>query len=110
MSMESKHPAPRGLAATTELWGAVYLMLFFTLAARAFHAWQKLDGKPIGWQDVIPIAIDLLISPAPLLMGFSFQHWLKREVDRSQLSPRTYRICSFWIAQLLVLAYITMVL
>jgi hypothetical protein len=108
--METRHPAPKGLAATTELWGAVFLMLFFALAARAFHAWQRLEGKSFGWTDAIPIGIDLLVSPAPLLMGFAFQRWLKREVNRGQLEPRTYKICNFWIAQLLVLAYIAMVL
>jgi hypothetical protein len=108
--MESNDRALRFTAATPELWGAVYMMVAFTLGARAFHAWERLAGKPMEWQDAVAIAVDVLICPVPLLMGYSFRRLLKREVNRSLLNTRTYKICNFWIAQILIIAYITMVL
>ena len=108
--MGSRDRALRGTAATPELWAAVYMMLVFALVARVFHAWEKLGGKPIGWQDAIALGVDLLICPAPLLVGIAFQRLLKSEVNKSLLGQRAYKICNFWIAQLLIFAYITLVL
>jgi hypothetical protein len=108
--MEPTGYARKATAATPQLWGAVYLMLAFTLGERAFHAWQRLGGKPANWQDSLVICIDLLVCPMPLIMGLTFQRLLRQEVNRSLLDPRTYKFCNFWIAQLLILAYATMVL
>lgn len=108
--METPDRALRGTAATPELWGAVYMLLVFTLVDRFFHTWQRFGGFPGNWQDGVVTAVDLLVCPVPLLMGISFQRLLKREAGRSLLNPRTYKICNFWIAQLLILAYVTMVL
>ena len=108
--MERRDRALRGTAATPEMWGAVYMMIVFALVARGLHAWEKLAGKPLSWQDAIALGVDLLICPAPLLTGIAFQRLLKSEVSRGLLSQRTYKICNFWIAQLLILAYIALVL
>jgi hypothetical protein len=108
--METNDRALRFTAATPELWGAVYMMLIFTLAARAFHGWERLGGKQLEWPDALVIAVDLLVCPVPLVIGVAFRRLLKKEVHRSLLNSRTYRICNFWIAQILIIAYITMVL
>jgi hypothetical protein len=108
--MQSKDRALRGTVATPELWAAVYMMLVFALLNRALHAWSRLDGKPFGWQDIVQIALDLLVCPAPILMGIAFRNLVKDEVRRNQITPRTFKICNFWIAQVLILAYITMVI
>lgn len=102
--------AMKGTAATTELWGAVFMMLIFAIAARTFHAWQKLSGQPLSLAEIVPIVVDLLILPVPLVMGFAFRKLLRRELTKSRLNRRAYKICNFWIAQILVLAYVTMVL
>ncbi|MDR3774337.1 MAG: hypothetical protein P4L26_13360 [Terracidiphilus sp.] len=108
--MESSDRALRGTAATPELWTAVYLMLVFDLCFRALRAWTQLDGKPIGWQEAVHIGVDLLVCPAPLLMAISFRKLLREEMSRNQLSSRSFTICNFWIAQLLVLVYVALAL
>jgi hypothetical protein len=108
--MPNQDCALKGTAATTELWGAVFMMLIFALSARVFHAWQHLAGRPLTVQDAVPVGIDLLICPVPLLMGFAFRKMLRSELDKSSLNRRAYKICNFRIAQILVLAYVTMVL
>jgi hypothetical protein len=108
--MENDDRTPKGIAATPELWGAVYMMLIFTISERAFHSWQRLAGKPIRWDEAVAVGVDLLVCPVPLLMGFAFRRRLRREARNGQLDAKIYRICNFWIAQLLVLAYVTMVL
>ena len=40
--MPNHDRAMKGTAATTELWGAVFMMLIFAMSARVFHAWQQL--------------------------------------------------------------------
>jgi hypothetical protein len=108
--MENDDRALKRFAATPELWGAVYMMLIFTVSERAFHSWQRLAGKPIRWDEAAVVGIDLLVCPVPLLMGLAFRRLLRREARDGLLNARIYRVCNFWIAQLLVLAYVTMVL
>lgn len=108
-ALQSNDRALRGTAATPELWGAVYMMLVFVLLSRALHAWNRLEGQPIGWQQILEVAVNLLICPAPIFMGIAFRNLVKSEVRKNLITLRTFKICNFWIAQLLILAYITMV-
>jgi len=108
--MESHDHALKGTAATPELWGAVYMMLVFAVLSRSLHAWERLSGKSIGWQEALEVAVDVLVCPAALWIGLSFQTMLKNELNRNNLSQRTFKICNFWIARVLILAYITIVL
>ena len=108
--MESNDPALRGTAATPELWAGVYMMLVFALLSRALKAWNRLEGQPIELGQIVQVAIDLLICPAPIFMGIAFRNLVKGEVRKNLVTPRTFKICNFWIAQLLILAYITMVI
>lgn len=107
--MESNDSALRGTAATPELWGGVYMMLAFALFARGLHGWERFQGRPMGWQDLLALGVELFLCPAPLLVGIAFRKLIKNELKRSQLSARTFKICNFWIAQLLILAYIAIV-
>jgi hypothetical protein len=109
-ALQSNDRALRGTAATPELWGAVYMMLVFALLCRALRAWNRLEGQPIDWQQILQVALDLLICPTPIFMGIAFRNLVKSEVRKNMITPRTFKICNFWIAQLLVLVYITMVL
>jgi hypothetical protein len=109
-TMESNDSALKGTAATPELWGAVYMMLVFALLSRSLHAWERLAGKPVAWQDALEVAVDVLVCPAALWIGLSFQEMLKNELNRNNLSQRTYKLCNFWIARVLILAYIAIVL
>jgi len=109
-TMESNDHALKGTAATPELWGAVYMMLVFAVLSRSLHAWERLSGKSIGWQDALEVAVDILVCPAALWIGLSFQTMLKNELNRNNLSQRTFKICNFWLARVLILAYITIVL
>jgi hypothetical protein len=108
--MESKDRALKGTAATPELWGAVYMLLVFAVLVRALHAWERYGGKPIGWQELVEIGVDLLICPAPLLVGIAFRRLVTRELGDSRLNTRTYKICNYRIAELLILTYVSMVL
>lgn len=108
--MASNDDALRGTAATPELWSAVYMMLVFAILSRALHALPQLKAQPIGWETAIQVGIDLLICPAPLLVGLAFRQRLKSEVSKNLMGLRTYKICNFRIAQLVILAYIAMVL
>lgn len=108
--MQSSDRALRGTSATPELWTAVYLMLVFDLCFRALRAWTTMGGKPIGWQDAVHIGVDMLVCPAPILIGMSFRKLLREEMSRNQLSSRTFTICNYWIAQMLVLVYVALVL
>lgn len=109
-TMKSSDSALRGTAATPELWGAAYIMLAFALLSRSLHAWERLAGKNLAWQDALEVAIDILVCPAALWIGLSFQKMLKTELNRNHLNQRTYKICNFWIARVLILAYIAIIL
>jgi hypothetical protein len=108
--MQSNDPVLRGTAATPELWAGVYMMLVFALLSRALHALNKFDGKTIGWQQGVEIAVELLFCPAPLLMGISFRKLIKTELRSNRLSHRAYKVCNFGLAKLLIIAYIAMVI
>jgi hypothetical protein len=108
--METRDQAMSGTAATPELWGAVYMMLAFAVLSRALRAWQQWSGHPFGWELLVNVGLDLLICPAPLLMGYAFRKLVTRELGKNHLSSRTYRICNYRIAQMLVVSYIAMVL
>jgi hypothetical protein len=56
------------------------------------------------------VAIEILALPIPLWMGLAFRKTLKDELDKCLLSDRTYQICDYWIAQLLLLVYICLVI
>jgi hypothetical protein len=45
----------------------------------------------------------------PLLLGEAFRKVLKRELNKGLLSARTYEICDYWIANLLMLVYAGMI-
>jgi len=108
--MQIKDRALKGTAATPELWGAVYMLLVFALLARALRAWERYAGRPLGWQDWIAIGVDLLICPVPLLVAIAFRRLVTRELGNSGINTRTYKMCNYRIAELLVFTYITMVL
>jgi hypothetical protein len=69
-----------------------------------------LQGQTIGWEQGAEIAIELLFCPAPLLMGLAFRKLIKNERNCNRLSQRAYKVCNFWLAKLLIIAYIAMVL
>lgn len=108
--MESTDSALRGTAATPELWHAVYMMLVFAILARVLHAWPQVTGHPVGWETAVQIAVDVLICPAPLLVGLAFKRRLKSEVSKNLMGPRALKICDYRIAQVVILAYVAMVL
>jgi hypothetical protein len=35
---------------------------------------------------------------------------IKNELNRNRLSQRAYKVCNFWLAKLLIIAYIAMIL
>jgi hypothetical protein len=107
--MQSNDSALRGTGAAPELWGAAYMMLVFALFSRAVHAWLQFSGQPIDWQQALAVGFGILMCPAPLLLGIAFRKLIKSELSRNQLSQRTFKICNFWIPQLIILAYLTMV-
>jgi len=108
--MESNDPALRGTAATPELWAGVYMMLVFALLSRSLHALNRYDGKTFDWQQGVEIAVELLFCPAPLLIGLAFRKLIRTERNCNRLSQRAYKVLNFWLAKLLIIAYIAMVL
>ena len=108
--MQGTDRALKGTAATPELWGAAYMMLVFATLSRALHAWSRFNGTAFDWEQAGTVSINILICPALLWMAIAFRSLLKSELRKNLLSTRTYKICNFWIPQILILAYITMVL
>jgi len=49
------------------------------------------------------------MTAVPLIMGLAFRKVLNGELEKEMLSARTYRICDFWIAQLLLYAYFALI-
>jgi hypothetical protein len=43
-------------------------------------------------------------------MGLTFRKSIRAERNSNRLSQRTYKVCSFWLAKLLIVAYIAMAL
>jgi hypothetical protein len=86
------------------------MMLVFALLSRSLHALARLEGKAIGWEQGAEIAIELIFCPAPLLMGLAFRKLIRTERNYNRLSQRAYKVCNFWLAKVLIIAYIAMVL
>jgi hypothetical protein len=108
--MQIRDRALRGTAAAYQLWGGVYMMLAFILLIRALHVWNQMNGQPFGQHQLFEIGLELTFYPAPLLLGCAFRKLMRIELSKSLLSQRTYKICNYWIAKVLILAYIAMVL
>jgi len=84
-------------------WGFVYFFAALTLLRLA---WDTFLARPFSWHIAIDNGLGLLICPFPLLIGLMFRRLLKRELAKDLLSARTYQVCDYWIAQLLVFAYL----
>jgi hypothetical protein len=108
--MQSRDHALRGTAAAPELWGGVYMMLAFVLLTRALHTWSSLKGQPVDGQHLFEIGLELVFYPAPLLLGSAFRKLMRGELRKNVINQRTYKICNYWTAKVLILAYIAMVL
>jgi hypothetical protein len=108
--MQIRDRALRGTAAAPELWGGVYMMLAFVLLSRALHMWSQLNGQSIDRHQWFEIGLELTFYPAPLLLGNAFRKMMRVELSKNLVSQRTYKICNFWTAKVLMLAYIAMVL
>jgi hypothetical protein len=108
--MQNRDRALRGTAAAPELWGGVYMMLIFVILSRALHAWTRMEGQPIDWHQMVEFGAELLFCPAPLLLGNAFRKLMRIELSKNLVSQRTYKICNFWTAKVLMIAYIAMVL
>ncbi|HUD14502.1 MAG TPA: hypothetical protein VMQ56_12690 [Terracidiphilus sp.] len=108
--MQSRDRALRGTAAAYQLWGGVYMMLAFVLLTRALHVWNQMKGQPVGQHELFEIGLELVFYPAPLLLGNAFRKLMRGELRKSVINQRTYKICNYWIAKVLIIAYIAMVL
>ncbi len=109
--MESTDIALRGTAATPELWHAAYMMLVFALLSRGLHAWPEINGRPLGWES----GLQDRRRPAHLPHSSSRRPRFQtapqdREVAKNLMGLRAFKICDFRIAQVVILAYIAMVL
>jgi hypothetical protein len=91
-------------------WMIVYLFVSLTLLSLMFHAWDLSHVQPFRWHDAIDVGLQFLICPFPLLMGIFFRGLLRKELKKNLLSARTYQICDYWIAQLLVYSYMVMLM
>jgi hypothetical protein len=108
--MQIRDRALRGTAAAPELWGGVYMMLVFVLLTRALHSWTTLKGQPLGGPQLFEIGLELVFYPAPVLLGCSFRKLMRGELRKNVINQRTFKICNYWIAKVLILGYIAMVL
>jgi len=108
--MQSRDRALRGTAAAPELWGGVYMMLAFVLLTRALRTWNSLKGQSIGEPQLFEVGLELVFCPAPLLLGSAFRKLMRGELRKNVINQRTFKICNYWIAKVLILAYIAMVL
>jgi predicted transporter len=87
-------------------WGMVYILTVFAFLVRAANDWKVARNHPPDWLDATMMGMGLLYCLIPLFLGLAFRRALKREMDRDLLSPRTFQICSFRIAMLLIFVYL----
>jgi len=108
MTIEDR--ALKGTEYTGLLWVGAYFAIAAALVGRSFHLWGALHAQPLGWKAPVDIGFELLVLPVPLLMSLAFRKMLRAELGKDLISMRTYRICDYWIAQLLLYAYFCLVI
>ncbi|MGA3046244.1 MAG: hypothetical protein ABSD67_06450 [Terracidiphilus sp.] len=105
----SEADALKGTENAGAIWTLLYLVATVELLFRLVDVWFAFHARPSGWKKPIDLGFEILGLPIPLWMGLAFRRTLKDELDKSLLSERTYQICDYWIAQLLLLIYLCFV-
>jgi hypothetical protein len=107
--VDKEDRALKGTQYTWFLWQVVYVSMAFALLIRALNLWGAFLKGSYNWWHAISWGCALLMTAVPLIMGLAFRKVLNGELEKEMLSARTYRICDFWIAQLLLYAYFALI-
>jgi len=107
--MESQDRAQKDAENPGLLWALAYFLLAVALLAHASHGWEALHSQPFSWISASDLGLRLLLLPIPLTMGLGFRRTLKNERRKDMLTERTCRICDSWMPQLLIMAYLCLV-
>lgn len=108
--MEIKDRALQNTEYVGMYWGLVYVSTAASFLRRTENVWTIVHTHPFVWWGVVVIVLELFYCLLPLFLGLAFRKILKKEKDRELLSARTYEICDFRIAQLLLFVYVGMML
>jgi hypothetical protein len=108
--MASEDNALKGTENASTIWKLLYLVAAFGFIFRLSNLWFAFHAQPFSWKKPVDLGFEILALPLPLWMGVGCRRMLNSELDKGMLSDRTYRICDYWIAHLLVSAYICLVL
>jgi hypothetical protein len=108
--MESDDRALKGTENAHIMWLLVYMIVVGTFLVQILHVWELEHAQPFSWWEAVNGGLGALFCLLPLCMGIAFRKLLKGELNKDQLSTRTYKICDLWIAQLLFIAYMAMAL
>jgi hypothetical protein len=107
--VDNEDRALKGTQYTWFLWQVVYVSVAFAFLIRALNLWGAFLTGSYHWWHAVGWGGALLMTAVPLIMGLAFRKVLKGELAKETLNARTYRICDFWIAQLLLYAYIALI-
>jgi hypothetical protein len=106
--MENEDRALKGTQNAWYTWQVVYVGTFFVFLLRVACFVVDIPSRPFSWWHAVGGGIGPFLALVPLLMGLAFRKLLKDELGKEMLSARTYRICDYRIAQLLLFTYFTM--
>jgi hypothetical protein len=107
-AVEDEDKALKGTEKAGTLWSIVYVLAALGFLRRMFDLWFACHELPFRWRAPIDSGFDMLFLPLPLLVGMAFRGLLKKELGKDLLSPRTYEICEYWVALLLLVVYMGM--
>src|SRR5271157_5880114 len=107
--MASKDQAVKGTDNTGLLWILVYFIAAALFLESVIHTWYAFYVRPFSWENPIDFCFKLLLMPIPLVISLIFRRTLKDELGKEFISERTYRICDYMLAQLLLFTYICLV-
>lgn len=107
--MEDEDRALKNTEYAGMYWGLIYALTIINLLVRGASEWKAARIRPFDWMDGSLACMSFLYCLIPLLMGLVLRRTLRKEKDRELLSKRTYDICDFGIAQLLLFVYMGMI-
>jgi hypothetical protein len=91
-------------------WVIDYVLSGAVFLQRAMLLWRPLQNRPIDVLQIVDGGLMMLYCFLPVWAGRSFKRMLKRESENEALSMRTFTICDWRIAQLLLITYLAMLL
>ncbi|MGD0628376.1 MAG: hypothetical protein ABR987_03440 [Terracidiphilus sp.] len=103
-------PAVHGFPLTPILKSVTYFVAAVALLGLLLHVWDSSHEHPALWMKVFKYGSGAFFAIFTLLLGETFRRVLRQDLAKGLLSARTYEICDYWIASLLLFVYMGMLL